>query len=239
MLYESLGNENRALQIHIQNRVVILLGDIPEIRAPFQPGVVHQNVDAAELLHRVADEALSIRNFAHVALKRRGLSPAFLNCRHDFVGTRLIRAEAQRDVRAFRSETFHNGPADALVTAGNRGYFAFQSGCHQVSLISLTDEMRWAGSWICRPSACWRNGKLESEPSKVLAETRWPPTELPSERIMASRVDGHASSMAYSALPLVVKRKSCAVYAVVSVSWKEPPATLVGPSPQILHGRVA
>ena len=49
---------------------------------------------------------------------------------------------------------------------------------------------------------------------------------------------GHANAMAYSVLPFVVKRISSPVNGFVSVSLNEPATTWVGPSPNVLYGRV-
>src|SRR5229473_775546 len=65
-----------------------------------------------------------------MSMRPSRLAAAFLNSGDDFVRPRLIRAEAQRHVRAFHGESFHDRASNALVAPGNRRNFPIQSVCH-------------------------------------------------------------------------------------------------------------
>ena len=58
VLHKRLGHEERTLQIHVENEIVVFFAHIPEIGAAFKAGVVDEDVEAAQLLHGVGDEAL-------------------------------------------------------------------------------------------------------------------------------------------------------------------------------------
>jgi hypothetical protein len=77
-------------------------------------------------------------------LKRGSLASDFLNRGDDFVRARLIRAEAQSNVRAFRRQAFDNRAADTLIASGNRCDFAVQSVSHFSAPVGSPDVMQVA-----------------------------------------------------------------------------------------------
>jgi hypothetical protein len=77
VLDEGLGHEKRPLEIDVQHRVIVRFGDIPEVRAPFEAGVVHQDIHASESGYRVGDKFLAIGYFADVHCMAATLRPIF------------------------------------------------------------------------------------------------------------------------------------------------------------------
>src|SRR5579864_6051080 len=72
MTDESLGEEEEALEINVEDRVKIGFGDIPEIGAALEAGVVDEDVQLAELRDGFGDEALAIFDLANVTLDGGG-----------------------------------------------------------------------------------------------------------------------------------------------------------------------
>src|ERR1700731_3772347 len=137
VFHKSLSHKKGTLQIYVEYEIVVLFTDVPEVRAPLEARIVHQNIDAAKLLDRTRDEFLPLADLAHIALKRSGFSAAFLYDRDNFVSAGLIRAIAQRHIRAFRRQPLHNRAPYALIPASHGNYFAFQSVCH-VALLNVS-----------------------------------------------------------------------------------------------------
>src|SRR5882724_8271820 len=81
MLYKSLRNKKWSFQIDVQDRVVVLFRDVPKVGATLEPRIVHQDVDAPEVTNRVIAKALTLGNFADIALNRHGLAASFLHGR--------------------------------------------------------------------------------------------------------------------------------------------------------------
>ena len=69
---------------------------------------------------------MALIDFADVGLECGGFATELLHDTDDFVGAGFVGAIAERDVGAFICETFDDGAADALVTAGDCRYFSFK-----------------------------------------------------------------------------------------------------------------
>ena len=123
---KACGDEERAFEIDVEDEIVVGFGDVPEIGAAFEAGVVDEDVDAAESGDRVGDEFLALVDFADVGLEGGGFAAELLNHGDDFVGACFVGAIAERDVGAFASETLDDGAADALVAAGDCHHFSFE-----------------------------------------------------------------------------------------------------------------
>ena len=75
-----LGGEEGALEIDSEHQVVVLLRDIDERLADLDPGVVDQDVEAAEGLDGGADEALGLLGPPTLAPSATALRPIFSIC---------------------------------------------------------------------------------------------------------------------------------------------------------------
>ena len=78
-----LGGEERALEVHAEDEVVVLLADVDERLADLDPGVVDEDVEAAERRVRIAHELLGLRGHADVRAQRDRLPAHLLDLRRD------------------------------------------------------------------------------------------------------------------------------------------------------------
>ena len=85
-----LSNEEQALQVDVQYRVKVGFGGVPEVGAAFEAGIVHQDVDLAELRGSVCDEFLHVRHASDVVLKAGDLPAGFSNVGNHGVGPSLV-----------------------------------------------------------------------------------------------------------------------------------------------------
>jgi len=130
LLYKCLGNKKRALEIYIEDRVVVLLGDVPEIGALLDAGIVDEDVAAAGALLdlplqagdalRIADVAADGLRFAAGALDQlQGLS-GILAVGDDDPGALLRQPHGRGLTDAGRRTRDHRDLAIELSTAGWR-----------------------------------------------------------------------------------------------------------------------
>jgi len=109
---EGLAKEEGTLEVNVEDGVVVLLGDVPEVRADLDAGVVDENVAAAELLVGLLDQVMGVGGFGDIALN----SNSFSTCGLDF-GLGLIRALELKvvddDRCAFAGETNADGLPNA------------------------------------------------------------------------------------------------------------------------------
>ena len=66
MLDESLRGEERALEVGVEDEIVVLLGDVPERGVLFHAGVVDEDVELAQAGDAVGDELVDRRDVAEV-----------------------------------------------------------------------------------------------------------------------------------------------------------------------------
>ena len=78
-----LGGEERALEVHAEDEVEVLLADVDERLADLDAGVVHEDVEAAEGRVRVAHEPLGLRGHADVRAQRDRLPAQLLDLGRD------------------------------------------------------------------------------------------------------------------------------------------------------------
>ena len=67
--------KNRPFKIYVQNEIVVRFGDVPEIGAAFDPSIVDEHVDFAELFGGFFDEALAVGDFGNVRLNSDRFRP--------------------------------------------------------------------------------------------------------------------------------------------------------------------
>ena len=93
-LFEYLGRflhrEVGTLGVQGDDLIEVSLGCVEKRLGHKPPGIVDENVEPAELLHRLDHEAARIGHLAHVGLDSDGFATFGLNARHDLPG--LLRA---------------------------------------------------------------------------------------------------------------------------------------------------
>ena len=114
------------------------------------PGVVHEDVEPAEAIRRLLDEARGVDLAPHVGFDEERLTAARLDLRHDALAAIGV-AVGKRHLRAFRHEPSHRGLTDARRPAGDGGDLPTQS-CHARPCLSRVSAAR-ARSHPCLPSA--------------------------------------------------------------------------------------
>src|SRR5262249_15402732 len=123
-----LRDKEHALEVDVQDGVEVVFGDVPEVGALLETGIVHKDVNPAESRDGLVNESLTFRDFPYVCLKCYG---ALLGCRGDtrshLVRASFVLAVADRDVGAFASQALRDRPTNPLIPARYRGNFACQS----------------------------------------------------------------------------------------------------------------
>ena len=76
---EGLRDEERALEVGVQDEVVVVLGDVPERGVFFDAGVVDEDVDLAEAGDAVGDEFLRARDGAEIGADGDGAAAELLD----------------------------------------------------------------------------------------------------------------------------------------------------------------
>jgi hypothetical protein len=127
---EGLGDEENALEVYVEDGVIIGFSGVPEIGAAFEASVVDENVDLAELSDGVSDELLALPNIANIALECGAFAAELLDGGDDFVGARSVGAVAKGDVGSLGGEFLRDGQANALAGSGDGGDFRLQAVRH-------------------------------------------------------------------------------------------------------------
>ena len=101
--------------------VELLLGELGQaFHLVLLGGVVHQDVEPAELLHRLLDAALAERLVADIARDLDGVAAFVFDQLDRFVGVLVLFKIDDRDVRALARHGDRGGAADAAVAAGDQ-----------------------------------------------------------------------------------------------------------------------
>jgi hypothetical protein len=101
-----LAAEERALEVHGQDAVQLLLGRLGQLLLDLDGGVVEHRVQPAEALHGVGDECLDLGLPRHIGV---AVGPDALHR----LGARRVVDVAAEDVRALRGELGGEGTAEA------------------------------------------------------------------------------------------------------------------------------
>ncbi len=112
-----LTDQERALQVDPQHAVEITLGDVEEVRRVDDPGVVDEDVDVAEGVHRLGDEVVDVELLAHVAGDVDDL--AELRERGRRLRAQMVVDVADDDPGAGLEVGLRDGTADAACRAGD------------------------------------------------------------------------------------------------------------------------
>ena len=101
--------EEDALEVVAEDEVPVFLRHIDDRRLPDQAGVVHEDVEAAELAVGLGERAGDLVGEAHVALDRAGLAAECGDRLDDFLG--LVEVEVEDGhVRRLRARTPRQSP---------------------------------------------------------------------------------------------------------------------------------
>ena len=136
----NLRDDERAVEVDVENVVPFIIGDVEEGPFDFDAGVVDDDVEAAELGDDIGDHFFNFGAFAHVCGDReRGGGK-----RRDFGAGGGIACSSGEvidgDVRPFGSEAFGDAAADAGVGAGDEGDFVFESHGNSLSGAMKSEE---------------------------------------------------------------------------------------------------
>lgn len=82
-----LSDQHRPPYIGVQKQIYVFETDLRDRPCPRGPGVVHQNVETAELCGRLLDAATHIGGVAIVGLDRKTAAPVSLDLPDDVRGT--------------------------------------------------------------------------------------------------------------------------------------------------------
>jgi hypothetical protein len=150
----SAAKRERALQVHLDDRVPLLLGHREQHAVTEDAGVVDQHVQTAERVDRLGDEALGPVPRADVIGVRRGLATEGLDLVHDLLRGAGIAAAAvacatevvHDDLPALGSEHHRVLATDASTGARDDAHPAFDHSLfHRCSLVHRTVLIRRSG----------------------------------------------------------------------------------------------
>ena len=108
-----LADQEVTLEVDVQNGVPFLLADLEEGRALQDPGVVHQDVEAAQEVVRLGDEALDVRSGVGGTLHGDRPAPRRLDLTDGALGILAATAVAHRHVRTLAGQSHRDPPTDA------------------------------------------------------------------------------------------------------------------------------
>ena len=148
-----LAQEEGPLDVDAHALLVVRLGGVLERLVGQDPRVGDQDVDAAEPVDGLLDEALDVRQLAGIAFDRQHLVLAQL--RHDGLGRGAVRAVGQDHVGALRYERGGHGGADALGAAGYEGGLVLEG--HGGCCALLLDGVGLSGRTSCVKALRIRN----------------------------------------------------------------------------------
>ena len=130
-----LGDEERALQVHVDDRLEVLGLELGEALVAQDPGVVHEDVDPAEVVERGLDDRLAAFGRGDRVVVGCGLAAGLDDLLHGRVGHAAAAAAAvgraaevvHDDGRAAARELEGVGLAEAAARAGDHGHAAVET----------------------------------------------------------------------------------------------------------------
>lgn len=121
--HEGLGGEEQALHVRVHHQVVVLFGHVPEIGMALHAGVVDQDVQTAQRLHRALDQLGGRAGGADVGWHVDRAAAQRLDLLDEFARAAIGLAAVEHDVGALAGEAQRDRGADALGAAGDEGGF--------------------------------------------------------------------------------------------------------------------
>jgi hypothetical protein len=131
---DGLAHQEVAVQVGAHNPPPFGVRQLQEGDTALHTGVVHQDVDAAELGHGLLDHPLDLRLVAGVGLHGDGAYIVGPRLGGDRLGSICALAVDNRHVRTAPRQPEHQRPADAPPATGHHGPLALQVDCHQPHL---------------------------------------------------------------------------------------------------------
>ena len=122
---EGLGEEEGALEVDVEDGVVVGFGDVPEVGALLDAGVVDEDVAAAELCVGLVDEVLRVGEVGDVGLDEDGFAPA-ASALAAFPVPARRGCDSRRRRLHLPGEANGDGLADARAGTGDDCYFAWR-----------------------------------------------------------------------------------------------------------------
>jgi hypothetical protein len=119
-----LAQEEGRLQIEVDNSIPVGLGEVDRIGSADHAGIVHQHIEAAELLQGFADDARNGFQRSEIRL-HEGESPS--ERLHFGGGVVGVRAADRSDVGAGFGQSQRDALAEAFVRTGDHGDLALQA----------------------------------------------------------------------------------------------------------------
>ena len=147
LLRRELRAEERALQVDVEDLLVLLLGGVEDAGARLDTGVVHHDVDPPEPPERAVDQLLQVGDLAHVGLDAERAVAERDDLALEILGGLVrVRDVVDDDVGALGRERERDRLADAAVAAGDDRDFSFET--HAVWLLG-------GGRVYCMRSVRW------------------------------------------------------------------------------------
>ena len=129
------GAEERAAQVHIHDAVEVFGLHADQQLVFVDSGIVHQDVDAAEVLHKLLDDLSGLVFLRDVAANKEGFSTGLVDLVYDHGGEFGAGVEINADLGSGLGETGGDNSADAPGSPGDQCDFATQVDTgHLVSL---------------------------------------------------------------------------------------------------------
>src|ERR1043166_2730123 len=124
MAHDALRGKEYPFQIQIHDRVVLLLGHVPEIVALLDAGVVDEDVDLAEGFQPLIDEAIGATDARQISFDDgRFCVGRFDECA-SFLRAFIVPMIIDDDVRTAPSQALGDRLSDSLAAAGDNGDFS-------------------------------------------------------------------------------------------------------------------
>lgn len=125
-----LADEELGARVQVEDVVELLLGDLLRLVPRFRAGVAHDDVDLAERLLGVLEEAFDLGFLGHVGLDGDGFGagPGRFNLLAYFVGGGLARGVVHDDAAAALAQLDGAAAADTTAGARDEGDLAVEGG---------------------------------------------------------------------------------------------------------------
>src|SRR5712692_6016424 len=122
-----LCGEEDALEVDVENAIIVFFGHFPKRRVSFDAGVVHENVEPAEMLDGRDDELPYVSRVRKIRLDHEATTARCFDDAQRFLRSAGGTVVVDDHIRALLGETFSDCATDALAAAGDESDFACES----------------------------------------------------------------------------------------------------------------
>ena len=129
---DGLGQQHRAGQVDVDDLGPFLVGQAVEIGEGDRlvvGGIVHEDVEPAETLHDIVDQALDLVALGHIAGKGGGRNLVLFEIAGDSLGLVLALGIDDGDVAALRRQRMTDALAKPAIAAGDDSHPALEIHC--------------------------------------------------------------------------------------------------------------